>query len=280
MAKVLVVDDSLSVRTVVERALKSKRIEVLSAASGTEAKAQIRREEPDVVVCDVIMPDMEGYEICEFVRDHPRLARTPVLLMSGIVNASVLARAAEVRSNDVIRKPFAADELLSKIDGLLAARATAVRDHPAESGAATAEVVPASPAAPVDDLAGEDPLAPIEDLKDLKSLLCKLSTVPGVSLVVLVDREGFLIESAGDMMLEAEVAGALAACLAESSEGIGRDLAQGPLQSMILEYDAGLVLVNAVGPCAMLATVLCDPALLGKVRYYVKKTLPDLQRVL
>lgn len=262
MAKVLVVDDSLSVRTVVERALKSKRIEVLSAASGTEAKAQIRREEPDVVVCDVIMPDMEGYEICEFVREHPRLARTPVLLMSGIVNASVLARAAEVRSNDVIRKPFSADELLAKIDGLLATTEAAACERPA---------------APAGGVAGEDRLAPVEDLK---GLLGKLTALPGVSLGVLVDREGFLIESAGDMVLEAEVAGALAACLAESSEGIGRDLGQGTLQSMILEYDAGLVLVNAVGWSAMLATVLCDPATLGKVRYYVKKTLPDLERVL
>src|SRR5262245_53375617 len=119
MAKVLVVDDSVSVRTVVERALRSKRIEVLSAASGTEAITQIRSEEPDLVVCDVIMPDMEGYELCEFVRRDSRLGATPVLLMAGIVNGSVLARAARARSNDVIRKPFAADELLRKVDELL-----------------------------------------------------------------------------------------------------------------------------------------------------------------
>jgi CheY-like chemotaxis protein len=261
MAKVLVVDDSLSVRTVVERALKSKRIEVLSAASGTEAMAQIRREEPDLVVCDVIMPDMEGYEICEFVRDHPRLGRTPVLLMSGIVNGSVLARAAEVRSNDVIRKPFAADELLSKIDGLLAPMS-------AEPAASAGGAVEGSRRA--------ESGAPAEDLK---AVLGRVAAVPGVSLAVLVDRDGFLIESAGDMVLEAEVAGALAACLAEASEGIGRELKQGTLVSLIVEYDTGLVLVNAAGPGAMLATVLCDPALLGKVRYYVKKALPDLLEV-
>ena len=70
-----------------------------------------------------------------------------------------------------------------------------------------------------------------------------------------------------DMMLEAEVAGARASCLAESSEGIGRELGQGSLQAIILEYEAGMVLVNAAGPGAMLATVLCDPAMLGKIRY-------------
>ena len=84
MPKVLVVDDSLSVRKVVQRALESKRIEVLSAASGSEAMEQIAREAPDLIVCDVIMPDMDGYQICDFVKKHPTLGGTPVLLISGI----------------------------------------------------------------------------------------------------------------------------------------------------------------------------------------------------
>ena len=77
MPKVLVVDDSLSVRKVVQRALESRRIEVLSAASGTEALEQIGREAPDLIVCDVIMPDMDGYQICDFVKKHPTLGHTP-----------------------------------------------------------------------------------------------------------------------------------------------------------------------------------------------------------
>ena len=63
MAKVLVVDDSLSVRKVVERALLGRHIEVVCAATGSEALERIEREEPDVVVCDVVMPDRDGYEI-------------------------------------------------------------------------------------------------------------------------------------------------------------------------------------------------------------------------
>ena len=79
MAKVLVVDDSLSVRKVVERALLGRHIEVVCAATGSEALERIERDEPDVVVCDVVMPDRDGYEICDFVKRHPRLAGTPVL---------------------------------------------------------------------------------------------------------------------------------------------------------------------------------------------------------
>src|SRR4029077_2874501 len=85
MAKVLVVDDSLSVRKVVERALIGRQIEVVCAATGTEALERFEHEAPDLVVCDVVMPDRDGYEICEFVKRHPRLGQTPVLLMSGIV---------------------------------------------------------------------------------------------------------------------------------------------------------------------------------------------------
>ena len=63
-----------------------------------------------------------------------------------------------------------------------------------------------------------------------------------------------------------------------AARGVGEALAQGRLQSVILEYETGVVLLNAVGDGAMLAVVLGDPAVLGKVRYHVKKALPDLVR--
>ncbi|HET9925389.1 MAG TPA: response regulator [Methylomirabilota bacterium] len=281
MPKVLVVDDSLSVRKVVQRALESKRIEVLSAASGSEAMEQIGREAPDLIVCDVIMPDMDGYQICDFVKKHPTLGHTPVLLISGIVNTTVLERAAKVRSDDVMRKPFAADELLHRIESFL----------PAPGRAPAAAVPPAAVVPPVDrripvalraaslpeNLSA--PVAPMaKPAPDLKALLAGVAELPGVSLTALIDREGALMEAAGGLIPEAALAGALASCLVGSTEGVGRVLAQGRLQSLILEYDAGVVLLNAVGDGAMLAVVLGDPAVLGKVRYHVKKALPDLVR--
>lgn len=281
MPKVLVVDDSLSVRKVVQRALESKRIEVLSAASGSEAMEQIGREAPDLIVCDVIMPDMDGYQICDFVKKHPTLGHTPVLLISGIVNTTVLERAAKVRSDDVMRKPFAADELLHRIESFL----------PAPGRAPAAAVPPAAGVPPVDrripvalraaslpeNLSA--PVAPMaKPAPDLKALLAGVAELPGVSLTALIDREGALMEAAGGLIPEAALAGALASCLVGSTEGVGRVLAQGRLQSLILEYDAGVVLLNAVGDGAMLAVVLGDPAVLGKVRYHVKKALPDLVR--
>lgn len=257
MPRVLVVDDSLSVRKMVERALETKGLEVIAASSGAEAIERLDSSLPDLIVCDVVMPDVDGYGICESVRAHPVLCHTPVLLISGIVNGAVLDRAARVRSSAVLRKPFTADDLTRKVDELLAARS----------------VAPPEPAA--FEPRGADP----EALPDLKSVLEQLVAMPGVSLAALVDREGFLIEASGELGVGAEVAGALAACLAESSEGIGREMGQGPLSSMILDYEAGMLLLHAAGPSALLAVVLKDPTALGKVRYYVKKSLPELGRL-
>ena len=287
MPKVLVVDDSLSVRKVVQRALESKRIEVLSAASGSEALEQIAREAPDLIVCDVIMPDMDGYQICDFVKKHPTLGHTPVLLISGIVNSTVLERAGKVRSDDVMRKPFAADELLHRIESLLLATG---RPAPAAAPAPVAEVAPVAPAVaslpaperrapqPERPAPVAEPVAVAAPAPDLKALLAGVAELAGVSLTALIDREGALMEVAGGLLPEAELTGAMAACLVDSTDGVGRALTQGHLQSLILEYDAGVVLLNAVGAGAMLAVVLGDPAVLGKVRYHVKKALPDLVR--
>jgi CheY-like chemotaxis protein/predicted regulator of Ras-like GTPase activity (Roadblock/LC7/MglB family) len=304
MPKVLVVDDSLSVRKVVERALAGRHIEVVSAATGSEALERIEREAPDVIVCDVVMPDRDGYEICEFVKRHPTLSRTPVLLMSGIVNDEVRERAARVQSADVLSKPFAAEDLLRKLDALLAPvrreeppplvieerppMVAVAPPIPALNGHATPPPVLAAP-----PLAGEPhaidtppavtpralPKTPANGTAASSggnAVLKQFAAIEGVQWALLVDREGFLLDASADDAVDAEVAGALSACLAESSEGLGRELGRGALHGMILEFEQGMVVVYRVGVSALLAVGLSEPAVLGKVRYYAKKTIPEL----
>lgn len=274
MPKVLVVDDSLSVRKVVEKALESRGVQVLAAASGAEAIEVLERDPPDVVICDVILPDKDGYQICQYVRTHSAISATPVLLISGIDNGTVQARAAEVRSDEVMFKPFGVDDLVRKIDRLLAGRANG--SPSTESGRAPAALsAPPAPAAP--PTTAEAPAPSV----GLKQWLEGFAAMPGVHFVVLTDREGFLIETAGDLSSDAhEVAGALASCLAEASDGIGRELGQGPLLGTILEYAAGTLVLQAVGPTALLAVLVGDPGALGKVRYFVRKAAPELVQAL
>jgi len=294
MAKVLVVDDSLSVRKVVERALVGRRIEVVCAATGSEALERIERDEPDVVVCDVVMPDKDGYEICDFVKRHPRLGRTPVLLMSGIVNDDVRARAARVQSADVLSKPFAADDLLRRLDTLLA---PARRETPPAPPVSRPEPVESAPLpVPAPALNGSNghvespvtlPAAPVPPAAipgtppapaptTTAALLRQFAAIEGVQWAVLADREGFLLDASSEDVVGAEVAGALSACLTESSEGLGRELGRGPLHGMILEYEQGMVVLYGVGATALLAIALSEPAVLGKVRYFAKKAVPEL----
>ena len=267
MRKVLVVDDSLSVRKVVEKALEGRGLQVLAAASGAEAIEMIDRDHPDVVICDVILPDKDGYQICQYVRTHPTIGATPVLLISGIDNGTVQARAAEVRSDEVLFKPFGVEDLVRKIDHLLNGRSNGAKQPLAAPPAATASAPASLPRGGPDE--------------SLKQRLQGLAGTPGVRFVVLTDREGFLIEAAGDVAAEAdEVAGALASCLAEASDGIGRELGQGQLVGTILEYETGTLLLHGVGPSALLAVLVADQGALGKVRYYVRKAVPELVRAL
>ena len=276
MQKVLVVDDSLSVRKVVEKALEGRGLQVLAAASGAEAIQMIDRDRPDVVICDVILPDKDGYQICQYVRTHPAIGATPVLLISGIDNGTVQARAAEVRSNEVMFKPFGVDDLVRKIDGLLAASSKGTKKEaaPAATPTATAPV-------PASNGPSSASTTPAVCDQGVKERLQALARTPGIRFVVLTDREGFLIETAGDLAPDAdEVAGALASCLAEASDGIGRELGQGRLVGTILEYESGTLLLLGVGPSALLAVLVGDQSALGKVRYYVRKELPELVRAL
>jgi CheY-like chemotaxis protein/predicted regulator of Ras-like GTPase activity (Roadblock/LC7/MglB family) len=273
MRKVLVVDDSVSVRTMVEQALGPLHVDVVCAGGANEAIERFEAEEPDLVICDVILPDRDGYHVCDHVRAHPRLSRVPVLLVSGIVNSTVLQRAAEVRSNDVMFKPFAADDLARKVDHLLAMAA------PFESTPADPSVTKVASHAEAGSAGAGSGTLNAPGL-DVKGCLEQFVSVGGVRAVVLADRDGFLVEAAGDPELSAEATAALAGCLAESSDGLGRELSRGALTGMMLEYESGTLLLHGVGSSAMLAILVDGTAVLGRVRYYAKKVLPELVRAL
>ena len=246
MAKILIADEDPALRTLIDSALTEGGVEVLFAATGADAVAQIEREAPDLVVCDVYMPDMDGYRVCEFVKSHARLGATPVFLLADVVDALVLARAARVSPDDVLRKPFAADLLLGRIRSFL-------------------------PGVPLADPARSRP-EPISGAAE--GILDRLAALPGVALSVLVDGEGFLIAYAGEMAPEAEMMGAVVARLTGSVGGIGGELGRGRLRGMSLEYEDGFVLLSDAGDRATLGIVLRDPTMLETVRRAMAQALP------
>ena len=122
MPKILIADDSIAVRKVAERLLAEAGWSVVLAANGEEALTYLKKDCPDVIVSDVIMPDKSGYEVCAFVRATATLAATPVLLISGIVNDEVTKQAETCKADGVLKKPFQGTSLKDKVLELIAKR--------------------------------------------------------------------------------------------------------------------------------------------------------------
>ncbi len=100
------IDDSATMREVIKIAFRKENIHVITCADAAAALAQFGEAAPDAVITDVIMPDKDGYEVCDFIKQHDRFGRTPVILMSGVVNKSVAEKAMAVKADELIRKPF------------------------------------------------------------------------------------------------------------------------------------------------------------------------------
>ncbi|HXE90285.1 MAG TPA: response regulator [Terriglobales bacterium] len=116
---VLFIDDSATMREVIKVAFRRENIQVIACHDAASAFAQIEQTHPDVVISDVIMPDKDGYEVCEHIRNHPALSKTPVILMSGVVNKAVAEKAFAVKADELIRKPFQPQDLITRVKHLL-----------------------------------------------------------------------------------------------------------------------------------------------------------------
>jgi DNA-binding response OmpR family regulator len=113
------IDDSATMREVVKIAFRHENFNVVTCSDMASAVAQFDETAPDAVISDVIMPDKDGYQLCEFIKQHPRFAATPVFLMSGVVNREVAERAHEVKADELIRKPFHPQDLVTRVKKLL-----------------------------------------------------------------------------------------------------------------------------------------------------------------
>ena len=113
------IDDSATMREVIKIAFRRENINVVTCPDASTALNQFDQTPPDAVITDVIMPDKDGYEVCQQIKQHPQYGQIPVILMSGVVNKSVAEKAIAVHADELIRKPFQPAELVSRVRGLL-----------------------------------------------------------------------------------------------------------------------------------------------------------------
>jgi len=143
------IDDSATMREVIKIAFRRENINVVTCADAASALAQFEENPPDMVITDVIMPDQDGYSVCSQVKQNPQFAKTPVILMSGVVNKSVADRAVAVQADELVRKPFQPQELISRVKNLIGHGAPAMQ-HASERPMAVPSLSSlfAAPAAP------------------------------------------------------------------------------------------------------------------------------------
>jgi response regulator RpfG family c-di-GMP phosphodiesterase/anti-sigma regulatory factor (Ser/Thr protein kinase) len=114
-ARVLLADDDSAVRRTLERLLRSAGTEVVSVADGRAALEEFPCFDPDVVLLDVTMPEMDGYEACRRLKDDPETRLTPVVLLTGLLSDADRLRGIEVGADDIVNKPFEWRELLTRV---------------------------------------------------------------------------------------------------------------------------------------------------------------------
>lgn len=113
---ILLIDDDALLRDLLTRALIQSGYEVLAAGTGSEGLSLLDLHNPDVVILDILLPDMEGWEVCRRIR---RVSTVPILFLSALNEIPDRVRGLILGGDDYIVKPFAVEELLARVEAIL-----------------------------------------------------------------------------------------------------------------------------------------------------------------
>ncbi len=117
--RVLVIDDEPFIRQILEFGLKAEGFEVLTACDGADGLAAARRERPDCVVCDIMMPEVDGYSVCRELKGDADTRGIPVVLLSAKGSPADIESGFAAGCDDYVTKPFSPRKLTDLLRGLL-----------------------------------------------------------------------------------------------------------------------------------------------------------------
>ena len=113
--KVMVIDDSKTIRRSAETLLKKVGCEVVTAIDGFEALAKITEHKPDIIFVDIMMPRLDGYQTCALIKNNQNFKATPVIMLSSKDSIFDRARGRIVGSEKYLTKPFSREDLINAI---------------------------------------------------------------------------------------------------------------------------------------------------------------------
>jgi DNA-binding response OmpR family regulator len=117
--KILIVDDEPNIVMSLEFLMRKNRFDVFIARNGMEAMDLLAREVPDLILLDIMMPDVDGYEICQYVRENDRFDNSKVVFLSAKSKQSDIEKGYALGADLYVTKPFSTRDLLQNVKQLL-----------------------------------------------------------------------------------------------------------------------------------------------------------------
>lgn len=121
-SKVLIADDNPQILELLEAYLEPLCLQVRLAADGEATLAAVEREEPDLILLDIMMPKRSGFEVCRLLKEDPRYRDIPIVMVTALNEAGDVERARECGADDFLSKPVNKIELLARVQNLLRLR--------------------------------------------------------------------------------------------------------------------------------------------------------------
>lgn len=117
--KILIIDDEKDVVAELLLRLEAEGWEILAAYDGEEGLKKTRDQKPDLVLLDIVMPKLSGYQVCRKIKDDPEIKEIPVIMLTAKSDASTKFTAKDIGSEGYVTKPFDSEKLVEKINKLI-----------------------------------------------------------------------------------------------------------------------------------------------------------------
>lgn len=118
-ATVLIIEDEAKIRSLLTIYLEKNDYRVLTASNGIEGLEMLQQKHPDIIVLDILMPEMDGFDVCKTIRQSSKYKHIPIIYLSSLHAAETIIEGLDLGADDYVTKPFDPNELIARVTAIL-----------------------------------------------------------------------------------------------------------------------------------------------------------------